>query len=100
MSEDMTKEQALDFFAEFYGGEHHIHQEVKKYGDGWCILHDLQLATFDTDGLTHLVLLAHEKAVRVGIEACNPRYMKISIHQRKRGGRMFERHPTLEEIIK
>jgi hypothetical protein len=54
------------------------------------------LSTYDFDGLTRLVVGAHDAAIRVQIEPCNPRYLRVSFHPRKRHGRGPESHPTLE----
>jgi len=58
------------------------------------------LATFDSSGLTTLVILAHDNAIRVEIEPCNPRYLTVWMHQRTReADRIHLRHPTIEEAI-
>lgn len=33
----MSKESAIAFFSEFYGGEHHLSAKIQPWGDGWCI---------------------------------------------------------------
>ena len=55
-----------------------------------------RLATYDADDLTRLVVGAHDAAVRVSIEACNPHYLRIWFHPRGRNGANFySRHPSL-----
>lgn len=96
----LTEQEAIDFFSEFYSGEHHIPGKVKRYGEGWMVNHDRgDLATYDYDQLTQLVFLAHLKCYRVSVAPSSPRHLKIAIWKRKREGSMFQRHPTLETAI-
>lgn len=58
------------------------------------------LATFDSPGLTMLVIAAHEECIRVSINAVAPRLYHIKMHKRNsREGAMHERHPTIERAI-
>lgn len=70
------------------------HLEMRHYGS---------MATFDDDKLTRLVLLAHERCVRVQIEPRSNRYLTIRFHARVRAvGRvlqMWERHPDVAEMV-
>lgn len=96
----MKIEEAEIFFSKFYLGKHHIPGKIKPFGDGWCVNNYGSLATFDNNQLTHLVFLAHDECVRVQIQHSGPGMVKICIWQReKRTGRMFERHPTIEEAL-
>lgn len=95
----MTKEQATDFFAEFYNGAHHIPGEIKSWGNGFTVNHRSDLSTFDFNALTRLVVLAHDRCVRVSILPCSPQYVRICIHPRTREGSFVHRHPELEEHI-
>jgi hypothetical protein len=95
----ITKEEAIKFFAEFFKGEHHIPVGLKPWGEGWCVNTKICLSTFDSNDLTRLVLMAHEYAVRVELIQAGLAGIKIVIHQRTREGRMFERHPTIEQVL-
>lgn len=97
----MTKEEATEFFSELYGGEHHIPKhQVFEYGYGWMVKHDRgDLATYDYNALTRLVLMAHDKCIRVSVEALNMNTIKVAIWKREREGGMSERHPTIEYAI-
>ena len=53
------------------------------------------LSTYDFDGLTRLVVGAHDAAIRVQIEPCNPRYLRVNFYPRRRLGRGQESHPTM-----
>lgn len=99
----MTKEQAVAFFAKFYGGEHHIPRPgVRERGTGWYVNHreGNELASFDSDSLTRLVFLAHDRCVRVAINDCGLGMVRICIWQRARtADRFWARHPTLEQAV-
>lgn len=95
----MPKEAAIDFFALFFLGRHHIPRNLKPWGDGWAVSAYDALSTFDFDGLTRLVFLAHDHAVRVEVTPCNPQMLRIAIWQRVRDGRISERHPTLDDAV-
>lgn len=96
----LTSEEATAFFSEFYHGAHHIPGKVKAFGRGWAVTHDRgDLATYDYDQLTRLVIMAHDKCYRVGIMPYNFNSLKIAIWKRKRTGAMDERHPTMEDAI-
>lgn len=56
-----------------------------------------RLATFDSDMLTRLVIGAHDHAIRVSLEPCNPRYLRVLFHPRHRDhGHVYGRHPVIE----
>ena len=97
----MKKEIAEDFFGELYYGKHHIPKGgLHEFGTGWSVNHYGDLATFDFDTLTRLVFLCHDWCVRGEIQQSGPGMVKICIWQRQhRAGRMFERHPTLEDAL-
>lgn len=100
MTPEMTREEAMAFFAELYYGEHHVPNNLKKFGPGWRISHLGELATFDYDELTRLVFLAHDRCVRVGISRSGPNHVQIAIWKRTgREGRFDERHPTIEQAL-
>lgn len=95
----MTKEQAVEFFAELFLGEHHIPRSgVKGFGFGWAVIYDGDFATFDAEMLTRLVFLAHDRCVRAEVSHAGM-HLRISIWQRVREGRKSQRHPTLETAL-
>lgn len=57
------------------------------------------LSTYDGDYLTALVVLCHDAAIRLEINACNMRYVKLRFHPRTHDMThyMSRRHPTLEQ---
>jgi len=99
VNERFPIEEARDFFAAYFYGEHHIPGDIKPLGWGWSVtLFDNELSTFDYSGLTRLVLLAHDRCIRAGIGTAGMK-LNIHIHKRKREGEMSERHPTLDQAI-
>lgn len=100
-SKRLTKEEATAFFAELYGGEHHIPKhKVFEYGNGWMVKHDRgDLATFDYNDMTRLVFMAHDKCYRASVSPSSKSVLEIAIWKRQREGSMCERHPTLEQAI-
>lgn len=58
-----------------------------------------ELATFDGDRLTMLVILAHERHIRVSVSGASNKYLRLIFHPRKRDGGFTERHPTIEAAI-
>lgn len=100
MSRQMAHADAVAFFAEFYGGEHHFPHKIREYGSGWSMLHRSGLATYDFDQLTRLVFMAHDRCIRVEVSIVNMQWLRIAIHQRRPGeGQMYEVHPTLDEAL-
>lgn len=97
----LTKEEAIQFFSDFYGGEHHIPGFKPKHdGLGWSVNHDRgEMATFDFSQLTKLVVMGHDRCIRVGIHAVRNGIIQITIWKRQREGSMSERHPTLEQAV-
>lgn len=99
--ERITEQEARDFFAQIYGGHHHIPGlKVFPFGEGFFVKHDRgDLATFDYDTLTSLVLLAHELCFRVSVMPHSVRVMKIAVFKRQREGSFSQRHPTIQQAI-
>lgn len=83
-------------------GSHHIGGTVKEWGSGIAIniTYGFSAATFDFDGLTRAVLMAHERCIRFEIAPSGPRMLKLIFHKRHtRDGCMSKRHPTIEQAI-
>jgi hypothetical protein len=59
-----------------------------------------ELATFDSQHLTELVLAAHDGCVRVSVGACNMQRLQLNFSRRTaRDGDLFSRHPTIETAV-
>jgi len=86
--------------ADLQKGFHHIGGKIKPCGRGiQCCLSNLRAATYDFDGLTRLVILAHDRCIRAEIEPGGPGRLKVVLHKRQRDGVMHERHPTIQQAI-
>ena len=105
---EMTKEEAVAFFAELFFGEHHIPAPghygahgVKEFGPGsWYVNVSGDMASYDYDALTRLVFLAHDRCVRASVQNGGPRRIKVVIFKREgRDGRMCVGHPTIETAL-
>lgn len=59
---------------------------------------DPHLNTYDDDKLTALVVLTHDRMLRMSVEARAYRYLALVFHQRhQRSGSLFYRLPTMED---
>lgn len=92
------KQRAEEMLCRVYGGRHHV-RRLKDEGRFLTCLHGSDLATFDFDHMTRLVLGAHEYCLRVSVSNGGPNQLKIWVWDRKREGRMSERHPTIEQAM-
>lgn len=99
---NMSKEEAVKFFEEFYKGSWRFPAPIKRQGTGWGMLcaPGENLSTYDDDKLTRLVFMAHRDAYRVHIESAGM-LMRIVINKRVLDAdkKYYERHPSIEEAL-
>ncbi len=73
------------------------------HGVSFVVPRHCSMATYDGAGLTRLVIGAHEEAIRVEIDPCTPRHLRISMHPRVHGTTethsINQRHPTIEQAV-
>lgn len=70
------------------------------FGCGVCfVIGHRGLATWDFSELTRLVLGAHDRCIRLDIDARARGYLALKMWPRKREGNISERHPTIEQAI-
>ena len=97
-----VEEKCKLVLARTFHGIHHCWpwwERRKAWGDGIRVVTRRDLATFDFNELTRLVVAAHDECVRVEISGAAPGYIYIDLHPRKREGSGSERHPEIEKGI-
>jgi len=94
-----------DLLGDVFSGIYHLDDgKLKKvdWGDPYVIsvqLHWQSLSTFDSNHLTKLVVLCHDRCLRLAISAITVRTLELMFHQRQREGDIMRRMPTIEEHI-
>jgi len=96
-----------DLLGDLFFGIYHLNQAALRRVE-WSNTHHIifylrwkDLSTVDFNNLTILVVLAHDRMIRVCIDAAAPHTLRLLFHQRtKREGDIFERYPTIEDHIK
>ena len=98
--------RVADLIGQWQLGIYHVSQDVCRKPKAWAdpyhidvVIGSSGLTTFDGNSLTRLVFLAHDHAIRVSLNPCNPRYLRLRFHARKREGALIERHPTVEQAL-
>lgn len=96
--------QVADLIGQLTSGIYHVADEVRKvdfesdYYIEWRTR--WPLATTDSDGLTQLVVLAHDRCIRVEIAACSQWTVKVLFTPRVRGDQHWSRtHPDIEPHV-
>ena len=101
MSDDQW--ECAIFLADLFRGFHHVNGTIKPSGRGIeaNVFNGNWAATYDYDGLTRAVIMAHDRMIRFEISGrTGPNMLKLFLHKRHcREGKMHERHPTLEQAI-
>ena len=99
--------EVADLLGDVYDGIYHIQGRALgkvDWSNPYCIVLVMPaigaLATYDSNRLTRLVVLSHDRMIRVSIEPCNPTHLRLMFHKRHtREGCMGERMPTLEDHV-
>ena len=87
-------------FADVVGGFHHIFGKLKAWGDGIQSNVLGSWASFDFDQLTRILVLGHDRMIRVEIGSSGPGMFRVVLHKRHtREGSTSKRHPTIETAI-
>ena len=101
MSDDQW--ECFEMLCDLCKGAHHIGGKVKPWGKGIAVnlRYGFYAATYDYNGLTRAVIMAHDRCIRFEIEPSGPGMLRLVFHKRhlREGGEMHERHPTLESAI-
>lgn len=94
--------EARQFFADLFLGEHHLPSKIKPWGEGWYVYTrpGEDFATTDYNKLTRMVILAHERGIRASIAPHNIGRLKIILHKRDPLKKeLGAGHPTLEQAV-
>ena len=108
----MTEDQweCAKLAARICGGFHHMGKPEPAGNGVCCEIFKYEIATFDFNEMTRIVVLAHDACIRVefgrstrdaeyeGMEY-EESYSRLILHKRDREGSISQRHPTLEEHI-
>lgn len=95
------QEECIDLYCDLVGGAHNLNGSfIDLGGNGVCINQKRSFATYDDNWLTNLVFMAHDRCIRVELQAAGHGNMRVILFKRAgRDGRLMERHPTLEDAI-
>ena len=84
-------------------GAHHVFGIIRPCNKNGIVINissGFHASTFDFNGLTEAVFLAHQRCIRFEIAPSGPNMLKLFFHKRhKRDGQMHERHPTLDYAL-
>lgn len=96
-------EAVANLLGDVFAGIYHLDErELRKvdWDDGYFIsfrLDGVSLSTFDNDRLTRLVVLAHDRMLRVDISGAGRNKLELMFHLRAtRTGDLMRRMPTME----
>lgn len=94
-----------DFLGDLFRGIYHLNPTSLRKVD-WKNPHFVRvtinkgLATFDFDELTRIVVLSHDRMIRVSVEPLARGYLSLLFHKRiAREGSIMERMPFLEDHV-
>lgn len=96
--------EVADIIGQVFMGIYHIDREITKVdwaNPNWIeFCHYGELSTFDYCNLTSLVVLCHDRCIRLSISPASPRVLRLMFHLRTaRDGEINSRHPTIEKHI-
>lgn len=94
--------QAANLIGDWQRGIYHV--QCQAINTDWTrerfvrLIYHGYISTFDDNDLTRLVVLAHDRCIRVQVAPCM-RYLEIMLHPRERTGGLSYRHDTIEDAI-
>ena len=93
--------ECIHLVADLVGGFHHLEGKIKDFGlTGVRTSLYSDVSTFDSDRLTRLVFLAHDRCIRASVVSSGPRRIGIELFKRHaREGSTSKRHPTIEQAL-
>ena len=103
MSKDLIElpfAEKIELFIDYvFGGRHHTHSVELKDGVLYIIKFWDNLATWDDNKLTKIVVAAHDLGLRVDAQPNGMRGMRLMIHNRAQRESIVRGHPTLEQHL-
>ena len=102
--ETLTPDQreCWQLMCDVMGGPHHAPRHLYLCGMGIKVhvIAGAGWATFDFAYLTRLVIMAHNRCIRVELDSSGPGRIAIVMHKRhSRTGSVHSRHPTIEQSV-
>lgn len=99
-------EVVADFLGDVFAGIYHLDPKALSRVD-WSNNHHIEfslgwrcLSTTDYDELTRIVVLGHDRMIRIQIDASTHKYLRLMFHQRSsRTGDYSTRYPTMEDHV-
>ncbi|MCS4089932.1 hypothetical protein [Rhizobium sp. BK176] len=88
--------------ADLFYGFHHIDGKIKpdRHGIKIGVPEGNWAMSYDYDGLTRAVVMAHDRSIRFRISPAGVDRLKLHFEKRHhRDGKMTESHPTIEDAI-
>lgn len=98
-------ENVADLLGDVFAGIYHLDYKALErvnWDDPDVILFTLSyhsMSTVDSDELTRLVILSHDRKLRLEIRAVAPKRLELVFHQRVREGVFYHMCPTIEEHL-
>lgn len=101
------QKECHQFLADLVYGYHHITGIVRPMGSNGIYINSTRsnyLATYDFNGLTRAVVMAHDRCIRFEVAPSGPGMLRLNIHKRRHSENdgslsMWEWHPTLEHHV-
>ena len=96
--------KVADLVGDLFQGIYHIGKQAMKANwdhATWVKLNvsDSHFATYDSSLLTHLVILAHTRNIRISVEGAAPGYLRLKFMAVTQSGFFADSHPTLLESL-
>jgi hypothetical protein len=93
--------EVADILGQVWKGLYHLDEDkIDWENDRYIEVNMVEdLSTWDFNRLTELVVLCHDRAIRMSINKCNFSCLKLIFHKRSRTGDITQRHPKMEEAI-
>jgi hypothetical protein len=96
---DLSLLAKVDLFIDFvFGGRHHT-RRVTEYPNCFEIRFWQDVATWDGNIMTKIVVASHDLGLRASLDANGMRGLKLTLHSRATRAASMTGHPTLEQHL-